>query len=1192
MATLSNFTTTFDPAGSVPVFGTKSPSLGVYPNDTVLLDIYNFTNDYLETVYRATNITREGYQISINVEQELANLQYYSGKYNITARFLRNHLGSGDGDKLVIQEISSDRLEVRVTPVQLLLNNNNNLIDFFKSTPSGSGFFGLNKKEVLPNLYIFKDVFTSFKIYDYVQDPFTFPETPFSIIFKLSAPLSNDLQIDSLVWVAQDISEPIKDKVTVIPPARQLATTVIAGPNFDVVTSRMTSQASDYRNWDEVLSTNTDTSLSIVNKLFSGSLIEGVNLNIDFKSFENYIHFGSAEERIRNFQYKIELLDYYDSRIYTLSQSYAVNYPVSSSLTGSVEFAANIQDAKIKKSALLGGFDSYEKYLYYESASYVTNSFGEFYPTTWPKLNSNKPYVNYAATSSQAISFVDGLISSASQYDLNNVNSLRKLVPEHIYVNNANDQYIVFVDMIGHYFDLIFGYVNQMTSINKRYESLTEGFAKELVYTVGQNLGIGSENGAMLEELWSYFLGTDKNGVLQSSTYAYSVEDRTKEVWKRLITSLPYLLKTKGTARGIRALINCYGIPSTILKVREFGGPEPTYYSTTQEEYDQFYYGLLVGSGSSQVTVPIANYLDSDGATGGYGALELRFRFDTSVLANNTDYELITGPMTVTVNPKAQSATVGSQTFTVPFSAVDTDWWTLLINGGSKAYIGANKYGKALIYSSSLSPGAISSTQALIPGSGTKFYGTVNEFRLWKSALDLAAYQNHILAPTSFQGPISGELPGSTSSFSELKVRHTFGADGKKFNALATASVTSSHPDQTSLKYSTSAIRGAAFTNYTAVTTSYWIPQTETHYLEVIDGGPTRNIANKIRIESTVIAGNQIQLDSSILKSLGDLYPVESPRVGVYFSPTDEVNEDINEQFGGYNLDEFLGDPADFYRSEYSNLEKIKHDYFKKYQKRNDTQGFIRLIQNYDSSLFQLVKQFVPERALLHTGLVVESHILHRSKVANIKPSWENLSYTSSIEESPTPGGDILPLEGIIQDYEDSLAGIYNYLEGNTETTPTLPSVEIGSTNLVDGTSITMLSGVLLDGALNEYNNESVMELDQTISNGYTNPSKYLYYDWFHTGSGPSDWVYSLAVGEDYWNPIQPTILQNALSDIYEVSVDRFNSKFTQPYIHQYISGGLDTSNLMKVYGITTDGTLTFVNESGSFLLKEIILAP
>ena len=59
-----------------------------------------------------------------------------------------------------------------------------------------------------------------------------------------------------------------------------------------------------------------------------------------------------------------------------------------------------------------------------------------------------------------------------------------------------------------------------------------------------------------------------------------------------------------------------------------------------------------------------------------------------------------------------------------------------------------------------------------------------------------------------------------------------------------------------------------------------------------------------------------------------------------------------------------------------------------------------------------------------------------------------------------------------------------------------------------------------------------------------------------------------------------------------EVSVDRFNSKFTQPYIHQYISGGLDTSNLMKVYGITTIGTLTFVNESGSFLLKEIIIAP
>ena len=33
------------------------------------------------------------------------------------------------------------------------------------------------------------------------------------------------------------------------------------------------------------------------------------------------------------------------------------------------------------------------------------------------------------------------------------------------------------------------------------------------------------------------------------------------------------IIKTKGTERGIKALIACYGIPEPILHVKEYGGP-------------------------------------------------------------------------------------------------------------------------------------------------------------------------------------------------------------------------------------------------------------------------------------------------------------------------------------------------------------------------------------------------------------------------------------------------------------------------------------------------------------------------------------------------------------------------------------------------------------------------------------------
>jgi hypothetical protein len=68
--------------------------------------------------------------------------------------------------------------------------------------------------------------------------------------------------------------------------------------------------------------------------------------------------------------------------------------------------------------------------------------------------------------------------------------------------------------------------------------------------------------------------------------------DITKNIWKRLYHNAPYLLKTKGTERGLRALMSCYGIPSTILNIKEYGGS-----TTDNTSYKTFSYeksGLAV----------------------------------------------------------------------------------------------------------------------------------------------------------------------------------------------------------------------------------------------------------------------------------------------------------------------------------------------------------------------------------------------------------------------------------------------------------------------------------------------------------------------------------------------------------------------------------------------------------------------
>jgi hypothetical protein len=80
-------------------------------------------------------------------------------------------------------------------------------------------------------------------------------------------------------------------------------------------------------------------------------------------------------------------------------------------------------------------------------------------------------------------------------------------------------------------------------------------------------LGIDSNN-STLPSTGSYLI----NNYVTASQYTIPDNDIVKETYKRLYHNLPYLLKTRGTRAGLRALINCFGIPETILKVREYGG--------------------------------------------------------------------------------------------------------------------------------------------------------------------------------------------------------------------------------------------------------------------------------------------------------------------------------------------------------------------------------------------------------------------------------------------------------------------------------------------------------------------------------------------------------------------------------------------------------------------------------------------
>ena len=85
--------------------------------------------------------------------------------------------------------------------------------------------------------------------------------------------------------------------------------------------------------------------------------------------------------------------------------------------------------------------------------------------------------------------------------------------------------------------------------------------------------------------------------------------------------------------------------------------------------------------------------------------------------------------------------------------------------------------------------------------------------------------------------------------------------------------------------------------------------------------------------------------------------------LGVYFSPVDVVNEDIMYSIADFNFDDFIGDPRDETKPIYTDLRDLRKEYFKRYDMTNNFFDYLRILQFYDSSVYDTLKQLVPARA-------------------------------------------------------------------------------------------------------------------------------------------------------------------------------------------------------------------------------------
>jgi hypothetical protein len=751
----------------------------------------------------------------------------------------------------------------------------------------------------------------------------------------------------------------------------------------------------------------------------------------------------------------MELIEFYKGEISRIN-----------GITGSVE--TNRVKIQLLKDKVITGFDGFEKYLYYNS----TGSYNYTYQLSasispYPKYELNVTASSYdiatkegkfnfySYTSSFVEEWLYTLLTYADEYDAKNYYSLAKALPDHIREDTDSEQAVTFVNMLGQHFDIMYLYTDHILKKNLRTEHPKDGISQDLIFDATRNLGWTLSHGTQTKDLWEYALGISGStepiwtGKTTINKYlAKSYEERTKEVWRRIFNNLPYIYKTKGTARGIKALLAAYGIPQTILTIREYGGPDNADLGIIpRAEWEKHtYYLNLRGTfptptTASYVTIPWEKVTSPTGSLQYPDTITLRWKMEPESRYNyagnstqtllqkqsgsrvdwfvtmdkNSGTDLGKGTLAFWIGDGTNytSASFYDQYFydDVPLNLmirrnVSNDFTSS--NQTYDVFIKTAKYGKLVIEQSAsivINGGtsgsyneAWSSDGTLYIGSGSNsqtnkiLSGSIFELRYWSTPLKEAPFNNHVLAPRAYNGNTA------TSSFYDLQAQFKF---WQEFDTTLTSSIVSSHPNQNLNRfYSSPKTASLVGFNYDAFESI-----TETYNMEVATVGNNTPFAEKVRIDSgSLIGGLDPNLSSEVSKF--DKFSVDSNKLMVAFSPQSIINEDIYEAIGYTSIDDYFGEYSNINKDEYPRLKWFARQYWQKYPNKNDFTAYIRLVSQFDFSIFDQIRQTLPARVNEILGIVVEPNILERSKVRlvkNFSGVTETVKRTNEISSSGTP---------------------------------------------------------------------------------------------------------------------------------------------------------------------------------------------
>ena len=1047
--------------------------IAVRPNETPVVEIhiYTPTNEVYLGGGPITDFVVNTDKLYIDYSEALKKFNIQRGFFKVNVNVYYNIIGTYDFPELIIKEIAENNREILLSPLASRAGDDTyaDLIELFLErypSPFERDFYLNFGNNVLVRVINYKRFLNNAKV----------------LAVRLYSQLPNEVQPLSRVQLIEMASDSYIDNISVDQLAPPVLPSNLRGPNFNIETGYTTITETDFKSWNQLLSANTSTSQKIVDKFFSGSIGTGADLGIDYSGFANFVYYGSAKSRIDNFRYKLQNIEFYDKRLAELNN-------VSGSSSGSL--SVNKSSTQQKKDSLIGNFDTFEKWLYNESTSSLTThgisgsiigGAERFALTPYPKRLINGQFINHHTSGTLADNWYLNAIEKATTFDEQNPHQLLKSIPEYIRLDSNNSEYEVFVNMIGQHFDILWTYSNALTHVYKLEENPKLSIDKDILVDIAKSQGWELTNGYQASSLFRYSLGTNSEGQYSQTGSLFSTSDEvlTGEVWRRIVNNLPHILKSRGTERGIRSLLNIYGIPQTILSVREYGGPKAgnEWPVTTEDRYS---YAIKFNSGSflQYGTIHVSSSKGTWGQPSYNNAIippitrEFRFRPDVtqSMLLYsqvNSDGDPIThiglqhtasmsgsalyGRINLCFASASGNSPMTASTAWVPL--YNGDFWNLKYQWstpGAHYNTGSNTdttYRIDVQHASDFIKGKVSHTASLditplnddhykiwshpdninanhvrlgghtgssdnkntnlylrnLQGDFGTFTGSMQEYREWLEFVNEEGFDDHTLNPTSYVSSLN-----ASSSYDTLIRHYTLGTQTIGTNLNSHLIISSSHPNQaikdfTGQNANSSEIKAFGFNEPSDNQRGNFIPVEETYFVRGASLGASNPRSQKIRLEDNALIRRLSPTNTGEVSSF-DNAPLDSNKLGLFYSFADQVNKDIFNHTGRVELDDYIGDPDDQYEQSYPDLRFFSREYWKKFTDGSDVNAFNRIFSQFDFSIFSQIKQTLPERVDEATGLLIEPNILERSKVTVTKPIKVDEPMYDAFFASPKPTG-------------------------------------------------------------------------------------------------------------------------------------------------------------------------------------------